>query len=839
LNEKPHFDISAFVIKQLGEELISDEVTALIELVKNSYDADASYVNVVISTDGNLDDLQSPMSKDKRSSPGYILIEDNGTGMTSKEIHEGWLTISFSKKREMKRQEKVSPKKGRIPLGEKGLGRLSTQRLGSRLEMITTKDPKFTEKTGKSIQYHVGFDWNDFVENRLLTAVPIYFQEQAVDKAKPGTRLIITDLKDRNVWVDKQDDLIRQLSQLIFPFEEVRGFNVYLTINGVRIDLGSISSNLREISLSNYRFSFDDNSAQQLKIIGRVKLSRLKGMGQEREEAYNSLLLKDQGKEFFAYLKNPENKFRILDVNLSKERGWFITFERTFDRKGNELEKDGSYANPGRFHGEIDEFALRGVNTEPLEDIYSKVADYRDYVSRNAGIRVYRDGFGIRPYGLDGNDWLYLSAAQTSGRSFLGMRPQNVIGYVALTAKENSQLQEKTDREGFVKNPYQENFMALMFFVRDEINRFLNNLRRSYVDFKKSDADKRANLFTGNALDAMHDISASSQSVEKKVQRLDQGLTNLVGSVKGIATKVKDTPLLATEEERRLNPILIETGEKLEEARSLIEELQNLLTKLNQFGAKADSIQSDIEILEDQLAQFSELAGLGLTAEALSHEIHNIADRLAEQTKVINEKLRKKDIVDAQLVTYLEYVHSAIAGLRKQLSHLAPSLRYVREKKEVISIRQFFVEQKDFYETGRFQQTETKVILDKPFDNFKILINKGKLTQIIDNIFLNSEYWLKEAIRQKQITSPCITIKSDYPLIAIFDNGIGVEPAIEMSLFQPFVTTKPKNVGRGLGLFIVQELLDSSGCGISLLPDRNKFGRRYVFQIDFSGALNE
>lgn len=74
--------------------------------------------------------------------------------------------------------------------------------------------------------------------------------------------------------------------------------------------------------------------------------------------------------------------------------------------------------------------------------------------------------------------------------------------------------------------------------------------------------------------------------------------------------------------------------------------------------------------------------------------------------------------------------------------------------------------------------------------------------------------------------------------MTIADNGLGVDPAIEPLLFQPFVTTKPRGEGRGLGLFITQQLLDSVGCEISLDPQRNEHGRKYIFQIDLSGAIH-
>ena len=124
MSDKLHFDISAAVVRQLGEELVSDEVTAIIELVKNSYDADASYANVIVDNHNFLDEKDLFYGPGNNVKPGYIIIEDNGTGMTYDEIKNGWLTISYSHKREMNKRGEVSPKKGRSQLGEKGLGAL-------------------------------------------------------------------------------------------------------------------------------------------------------------------------------------------------------------------------------------------------------------------------------------------------------------------------------------------------------------------------------------------------------------------------------------------------------------------------------------------------------------------------------------------------------------------------------------------------------------------------------------------------------------------------------------------------------------------------------------------
>src|SRR5690606_28505678 len=114
---------------------------------------------------------------------------------------------------------------------------------------------------------------------------------------------------------------------------------------------------------------------------------------------------------------------------------------------------------------------------------------------------------------------------------------------------------------------------------------------------------------------------------------------------------------------------------------------------------------------------------------------------------------------------------------------------------------------------------------------FAILMNRGKLTQVVDNLVLNSEFWLLEDLRKTAIQEAKIYARIQKPFVEIYDTGRGVSPSVENQLFQAFVTTKPKGLGRGLGLFINRQLLESSNCQISLLPARNTYDRRYIFRI--------
>ena len=177
-----HFDITPHIVKQLGEQLVSDEVTALLELIKNSYDADANYVSIDINTKGQYTDENLIFPKHK----GYIAVEDDGFGMNKETILKSWLLISYSKKREQKAKNIKTPG-GRTPLGEKGLGRLSTQRLADICEILTN--------TNKTEGTHLAFNWKDFEKEERLSDVEIQSKKYN-PIIKNGTKLIQWQILD-------------------------------------------------------------------------------------------------------------------------------------------------------------------------------------------------------------------------------------------------------------------------------------------------------------------------------------------------------------------------------------------------------------------------------------------------------------------------------------------------------------------------------------------------------------------------------------------------------------------------------------------------------------------
>lgn len=196
------FDVSTF--RLLGRELITDRITALFELVKNCYDANAEKVDITFE---NL----NPLSNQSR-----IIIEDNGLGMAFADIRDKWMVIGTSSKR----RKRVSPAPyNRVVAGKKGVGRFAVDKLGGKLVMKTKKKgsliwhcletdwTKYSEEEDRQLK--LNFE-NSPEEQKLFTDIDNkYWTEPAVADIQ-GTRLEISSLND--VWLER--DIIRAYREL-------------------------------------------------------------------------------------------------------------------------------------------------------------------------------------------------------------------------------------------------------------------------------------------------------------------------------------------------------------------------------------------------------------------------------------------------------------------------------------------------------------------------------------------------------------------------------------------------------------------------------------------------
>lgn len=187
-----HFKFSPNILNRLGEELIPNPDQGIIELVKNSYDADATECTVeLVNT---------------HTTGGSIILSDNGVGMDLAAISDGWLVLGRSKK-----AAREPTALGRLPVGDKGLGRLAALRQGSQVHLKTRP------KNEPGIEYSLTINWRDFEQAYLVEDITFDVQKSSTDREQ-GTDIIICDL---NIKFGRREvkRLARELLLLADPFD--------------------------------------------------------------------------------------------------------------------------------------------------------------------------------------------------------------------------------------------------------------------------------------------------------------------------------------------------------------------------------------------------------------------------------------------------------------------------------------------------------------------------------------------------------------------------------------------------------------------------------------------
>lgn len=195
-----HFRFSPDVLSRLGEELIPNPEQGILELVKNSYDADATWCKVELG--------------EKENGSRTLLVTDNGLGMDADAIRNGWLVIG----RSSKASRQPTPKFSRLPVGDKGLGRLSALRQGKKVVLKTTPDEE------PSTQYVLEIDWDKVQRAATVEDVDLDAKKQAANGEGHGTKILVEDLV-LELGKAALDRLARELLLLADPFDDDLGFH--------------------------------------------------------------------------------------------------------------------------------------------------------------------------------------------------------------------------------------------------------------------------------------------------------------------------------------------------------------------------------------------------------------------------------------------------------------------------------------------------------------------------------------------------------------------------------------------------------------------------------------
>ena len=403
----------ARIVRTIGDQLISGPEAALIELVKNAFDADSPVVGITIIPRTAANDL------------GQIIVQDHGHGMTYNDVVNRWFEPATDDK--VKRQ--TSPD-GRRLLGAKGIGRFAASRLGSKTELTTTSETK----TGKFDYVTVFIDWNDFSSDQYLDELDIPIKRRNLPDRPPpqtGVRLLIEDLRDQ--WTRKKvEGLIRELRRVATPSEEPDQFDIHLNLNAFTVESAGFNGN---DLMSEMNADLLDASKGREQIAPTLIVPfRIHEYADYQLKGHFTNEGAFEGSFTIVKGDNQPLQFKVPAPPLLPDEEACGPIELGINIYDRETDSVGAH------------FERMGLN---FDKIGTRAA--RKILTDNAGISIFRNRFRVRPYGEPENDWLELERQRVQNPSKkLGLT--QVSGRVTISDEATSKLIERSSREGLEHN---------------------------------------------------------------------------------------------------------------------------------------------------------------------------------------------------------------------------------------------------------------------------------------------------------------------------------------------------------------------------------------------------
>ncbi len=637
--KKIRFRTNSRHISQLGRELVTDFVTALTELIKNAYDADADGVEIIFDN--------------VKSDAGKIIIIDTGTGMTQDDVENKWMVIGTNNKV----RDNYS-KLGRKRVGKKGIGRFSVERLAENVKIYS-----FTEYE-KPFKFSI--NWNKYEEiniNNLKQKINILRNMPDEDSAKYIKNQIQYFLLSSKVSEEDKNKL-NKILEINNNHKIFYNKNILLLLEEKIIPILSKYENIEEKIDDIYNEIELLNSEEQkekenmlINYYNKLNINRevltgtiivLENLRDNWKDKHMNRLQKDlrqlvapefiEHRPFKINLVAPEFKIEettmindILDAKFAhikasiKENGKRVVI--------NYEDRNGDKRN-------IDKILTKAKLCGDTEvEIYYFIRDAKNLITNTMGfreirklldiyygIKIYRDNFRVKPYGDIGNDWLLLDQNKVKETHGYLVGNNQTIGTVKITEEKNGMLVDATNREGIIEN---EAYEELKEFVQECIG-IISEVR--YNRFRKEQEENERVL------------NATKQEQEELNRETIDIIEESNKNIKNIS-KDKDKQ---------------EYIEKIENTKKSLEIVGKNIIKSQENTKKMEDIYE--AKMNDTLAEanlYKNLASLGILSAEFGHETKDISSRTKITLQLINEQIRELPL-NENAIKYIDILNRDI-----------------------------------------------------------------------------------------------------------------------------------------------------------------------------------
>ena len=835
---KIQFAVSAKTARLIGRENISGVDGAIIELVKNAYDADATCVCVTLSIPfpsvpkiisyqlchsvfsseeikkllSYYDDIKDQLEKKKNLSSeqerelesflyakNTIIIMDNGSGMTEDILRAAWMNIGTSDKEE----RRVSPG-GRIKTGAKGIGRFALDKLSTSTTVITKNNSDSLKK------WHI--DWNQFETAALLEEVTATIDDcegtffdfayktagtqfKAFSDYKWESGTIIKLSPTRESWSEGYFVKVNKNLRSIFPSSNNSLFDIY--VNNVYYP---------RYSFANERFSLD-NSEYDYKILAKFDGKDEIEICIDRNEI-DTRKLKTSIKVNDKVIDLPLSDFWRRDA-FKNEPYLRSSFAKkvTFKYSASSLTKiePSMLEITGPFSMEL--YFLKNAPST-IEIVKPVVSSRRkEILSAFSGIKLYRDGFKVRPYGEEGGpsfDWLSLGvraqkspAAVSHQDGSWRVRSNQIIGEIRISKDANPNLSDMANREGLASNDAFAVFKAIIEKVLESFEADRQIVFREYALWIK----------------------------QKETEYFDS--EKIISSIKADAHKHNGEN--DTNQETHDNKSAGGNKEK-EHTQSEYEQTILELDEQNKRQSRANKT----------LMLYS---SAGVLTNTFSHEISRImtqaGSRMQHLRYAVNRLLGDDGYKGAQYFNPLPIIDQSEAVDNLLENWLAVIMSGVGE---VV----FEKQELNLPATLNKHLSTWKPLMDKKMITIKPLVIQGNeknlicnmaeidLLIILNNFMLNSSYFLEKTQNTEHIITITLIEQDSRITIELENNGMPLDGEFANNpdrIFEPGVSTKITDEGKGsgIGLWITKTLVLDNAGEIHPMQKNEGFGLRIVF----------
>lgn len=740
--EPAHFSVSARVAMQLGRESISSSITAVLELVKNAYDADAEKVSIrIVRTSGEV-----------RS----IVIEDDGVGMTQSDLMDRWMVLGTSNKQSAPSSER----KGRALTGEKGLGRLGLDRLASRAVIRTHK-----RNASKAIELEI--DWTKYeagAEKLEAVSHPVFETELEPGEAEfGGTAITMFGLKDR--WSDDEvSSLRRELALLLSPFASSQDFAISLEVS----DNSSLSGLIEPPS--------DILQAATWRVYGSISTDGEVNLTMNSSHHDHKYSLGPSDWSEFVKGMGEKQLFGATSVQL-----YFIPREAT--------RSNGATISRARITA---------------------------FLNENQGVRIYRDGFRVKPYGQPSGEGDWLTLANRRVQNPQGVRqeglwhvgPNQLVGGVFISRAGNPLLNDQTNREGLLEGAA---FSQLRAFMLALIGWF----EREHQRFERAKAPAPENNIETAARASQSASVAAAQSIQKLRAEINSAA----------ADPNRDRASFSLRFNRLLKEIEVRVASSAEEAEKTVK--------------TAKAVQEEADRQKDALAN---LASLGILAASFGHETVNWSGNLVKNA--IQLELDVAEVSRLSVNATNKEVARRFSDLKADASRIRKFAKFtlgnvLREKRTKSSFSPVVVAQYVFQSFEELLRDDWKIDVSivAPLPSTDgIVAYEADWECIFSNLITNSVWALRNTEAAKRKIELLIYRDAAEIVLEFLDSGHGLEAGTEEAVFQPTFTTKRNHKGEvsgtGLGLAIVKSfVVDNSQGSLSAIARGRLGGATIVMRV--------